>query len=131
MKTTRKRYSADFKAKVALEAICGDLTLAELGAKHGIHHTMIAAWKRQAIDGMASTFAGASEVARASREAEIDKLHSKIGQLVVERDFFSESVSSMSVDRRRGMIEAAHADLSISAQCRLLSISRSSFYYAP
>ena len=37
----------------------------------------------------------------------------------------------MSVDRRRGMIEAVHADLSISAQCRLLSISRSSFYYAP
>lgn len=64
MKTTRKRYSADFKAKVALEAIRADLTLAELGAKHGIHHTMIAAWKRQAIEGMTSTFAGASEVAR-------------------------------------------------------------------
>ena len=46
MKTTRKRYSADFKAKVALEAIRGDLTLAELAAKHGVHHTMIAAWKR-------------------------------------------------------------------------------------
>jgi transposase len=88
MKTTRKRYSADFKAKVALEAIRGDLTLA---AKHGIHHTMIAAWKRQAIDGMASTFAGASEVARASGEAEIDKLHSKIGQLVVERDFLAKA----------------------------------------
>jgi len=54
MKTTRKRYSADFKAKVALEAIRGDLTLAELAAKHGVHHTMIAAWKRQAIDGMAA-----------------------------------------------------------------------------
>ena len=39
MKTTRKRYSADFKAKVALEAIRGDLTLAELAAKHGVHHT--------------------------------------------------------------------------------------------
>jgi transposase len=91
MKTTRKRYSVDFKAKVALEAIRGDLTLAELGAKHGIHHTMIAAWKRQAIDGMASTFSGASEVARASGEAEIDKLHSKIGQLVVERDFLAKA----------------------------------------
>ena len=91
MKTTRKRYSADFKAKVALEAIRGDLTLAELGTKHGIHHTMIAAWKRQAIDGMASTFAGASEVTRASGEAEIDKLHSKIGQLVVERDFLAKA----------------------------------------
>lgn len=91
MKTTRKRYSADFKAKVALEAICDDLTLAELGAKHGIHHTMIAAWKRQAIDGMSSTFAVASAVARASGEAEIDKLHSKIGQLVVERDFLAKA----------------------------------------
>lgn len=48
---------------------------------------MIAAWKRQAIEGMASTFADVSEVARAIGEAEIDKLHWKIGQLVVERDF--------------------------------------------
>jgi transposase len=91
MKTTRKRDSADFKAKVALEAIRGDLTLAELDSKHGIHKTMIAAWKRQAIDGMASTFVGAPEVARASGEAEIDKLHSKIGQLVVERDFLAKA----------------------------------------
>ena len=43
MKTTRKRYSADFKAKVALEAILGSLTLAELAGTHVIHHTMIAA----------------------------------------------------------------------------------------
>ena len=91
MKTTGKRYSADFKAKVALEAIRGDLTLAELGAQHGIHPTMIAAWKRQAIDGMASTFAGASGVARTSGEAAIDKLHSQIGQLVVERDFLAKA----------------------------------------
>jgi transposase len=43
MKTTRKRYSGEFKAKVVLEALRGDLTLAELAAKHGVHHTMIAA----------------------------------------------------------------------------------------
>lgn len=93
MKTTRKLYSANFKAKakVALEAIRGDLTLAELGPKHGIHHTMIAAWKRQAIDGMAATFSGATEVTRAMGEAEIDQLHSKIGQLVVERDFLAKA----------------------------------------
>ena len=91
MKTTRRRYSADFKDKVALAAIRGDLTSAELGAKHGIHHTMIAAWKRQAIDGMASTFAVASEVARASGRAEIGKLHSKIGHLVVEREFLAKA----------------------------------------
>jgi transposase len=66
MKTTRKRYIADFKAKIGLKAIRGELTLGELICKHGIYHTMIAAWKRQSIDGMASTFAGALQVARAS-----------------------------------------------------------------
>lgn len=91
MKTTRKRYSAEFKAKVALEAIRGDLTLAELAAKHGVHHTMIAAWKRQAIDGMASTFSGAGEAVKAASEAEVDKLHAKIGQLLVERDFLAKA----------------------------------------
>ena len=89
MKKTRKRYSAEFKAKVALEAIRGDLTLAELAAKHGIHHTMIAAWKRQAVEGMAGTFSGAGDAARAASEAEVEKLHAKIGQLVVERDFLA------------------------------------------
>ena len=91
MKTTGKRYSADFKAKVALEAIRGDLTLAELAAKHGLHHTMIASWKKQAIEGMACTFSGAADMARASGEAEVEKLHAKIGQLVVERDFLAKA----------------------------------------
>lgn len=58
MKTTRKRYSAAFKAQVALEAIRGDLTLAELAAKHGVHHTMIAFWKRQPSMGWQAPFLG-------------------------------------------------------------------------
>jgi len=60
-KVTRKRYGSEFKAKVALDAIRGEQTLAELSAKHGIHQTMIAAWKRQAIEGLASTFSGKAE----------------------------------------------------------------------
>ena len=83
----RKRYSADFKAKVALEAIRGEQTLAQLAAKHGIHQTMIDAWKKQAIEGMSAVFSGKAEAAEAAREGEIDQLHAKIGQLVVERDF--------------------------------------------
>ncbi len=85
--TKRKSYSADFKAKVALEAIREELTLAELSKKYGVHPNMISGWKRSAIENMASGFErGKSDDARAS-EAEIEKLHSKIGQLVVERDF--------------------------------------------
>ena len=50
-KVTRKRYSAEFKAKVALEAIKGEQTLAQLAAKYEVHHVMIATWKKQAVDG--------------------------------------------------------------------------------
>ena len=90
-KVTRRRYTADFKAKVALEAIRGELTLAELSAKHGIHQTMIAAWKRQAIEGMSATFSGKAEAAQAMSEAELARLHAKIGQLVIEKDFLSKA----------------------------------------
>lgn len=86
-KVTRKRYSADFKAKVALEAIKGEQTLAELGGKYGIHQTMIAAWKRQAIENMATLLSTKSEAAPAATAADVDKLHARIGQLIVERDF--------------------------------------------
>ena len=78
----RKRYSADFKAKVALDAIRGEQTIAQLSAKHGIHQTMINAWKKQAIEGMSGVFSGRAEAAEAVREGEIDQLHAKIGQLV-------------------------------------------------
>jgi len=87
----RKRYSADFKAKVALEALKGELTLSQLAAKHGVHQTMIAAWKRQAIEGLASTFSGKAEAVQVTGEAELTRLHAKIGQLVVERDFLAKA----------------------------------------
>ena len=99
-KVTRKRYGADFKAKVALDAIKGDQTLAELAARHGVYQTMIAAWKRQAIEGLASTFSGKAEAMPANGEAEampangeaeLTRLHAKIGQLVVERDFLAKA----------------------------------------
>lgn len=83
----RKQYSAEFKAKVALEAIRGELTVAQLGTKHGVHQTLINAWKKQAVEGMAGVFSGKAEAAEAAREGEVEKLHAMIGQLVVERDF--------------------------------------------
>ena len=83
----RRRYSAEFKAKVALEALKGDLTVAELVAKHGVHQTLVHTWKRQAVEGMAGVFSGKAEATAVDREAELSKLHAKIGELVVERDF--------------------------------------------
>lgn len=90
-KVTRKRYSADFKSKVALEAIKGEQTLAELAAKYEIHQTMIAQWKRQAIEGMSATFSGKLAPATSTDPTEISRLHAKIGQLLVERDFLQDA----------------------------------------
>ena len=93
MVSKRKRYSAEFKAKVALEALRGELTTAQLATKHGIHHTMVGDWKRQAMEGLTAVFAERSvaQEAAKSSEAEIERLHAKIGQLVVERDFLAKA----------------------------------------
>jgi transposase len=89
-KTRRKRYRAEFKAKVALEAIRGELTLSQLGAKHGVHQTMINAWKKQAVEKLSTVFESKSDAGQ-TREADIEKLHAKIGQLIVERDFLAKA----------------------------------------
>jgi transposase len=89
-KSTRNRYSAEFKAKVALEAIRGELTISQLGAKHGVHQTMVNSWKKQAIEHLSTIFANKPEAAK-TREADVEKLHAKIGQLVVERDFLAKA----------------------------------------
>jgi transposase len=90
-KTKRKRYSAEFKAKVALEAIKGEATLSELASRFGIHPTMIAQWKRHATQGMVDVFSGKAGRHEVDQEARIKELHAKIGQLTVERDFLSKA----------------------------------------
>ena len=100
----RKRYSAEFKAKVAMEALRGELTTSQLATKHGVHQTMIGEWKRQAMEGLVTVFSGKAEAKEGIREEELEKLHAKIGQLVVERDFWRKRP----VDEHRA---AAFADL--------------------
>jgi transposase len=87
MSGQRKRYSADFKAKVALEAIRGELTVTQLVSKHRLHQTLINGWKKQALEGLAVVFSGRAEAANTGHAEELEKLHAKIGELVVERDF--------------------------------------------
>ena len=74
----RKRYSADFKAKVALAALRGKQTTAPLATKHGIHQTMVREWKKQAMEGLPAVFSGRSEAEQTAKstEAEVKKPHS-------------------------------------------------------
>jgi transposase-like protein len=86
---TRRRFSAEFKARVALEALRGDKTVQEIAARHQVHPNQVSAWKRQALDGLSEVFSNGADRERQEHETEIRDLHAKIGQLTVERDFLS------------------------------------------
>lgn len=90
-KISRKRYSSEFKAKVALEAIKGEQTMSQLVARHGVHQTLINSWKKQAVEGLSTLFLSKPAASEKIREADIEKLHAKIGQLIVERDFLAKA----------------------------------------
>jgi transposase len=87
----RRNFSAEFKARVALEALSGAHTLAELSVKHNVHPNMIAQWKRKAQESLPELFAKKGDRSDASREVELKELHAKIGQLTVENDFLSKA----------------------------------------
>ena len=81
---TRRRFTAEFKAKVPLEAIHGHRTIAYLATRHALHPNLITQWKRQAIEKLATVLDDKGFGVQANREAEMTKLHAKIGQLVSE-----------------------------------------------
>ena len=87
----RKNYPAAMKARIALEALRGDQTMAQLSSRYKIHANLIAKWKRKAQEGMVDVFSERLKKDDASREAEIQELRAKIGELVVERDFLSKA----------------------------------------
>jgi transposase len=89
----RRQFSTDFKAKVALEAIRGELTLAEIAKKYDVHPNMIAGWKRRLIEQSASLFARGVSDQDKDADARIKELHAKIGQLTIEADFLKKGLN--------------------------------------
>ena len=88
----RRNHSPAFKAKVALEALKGELTLAELAQKHDVHANQITQWKSQLLERAASVFGGETESA-ASPPVDLKELHAKIGQQALEIDFLGRALS--------------------------------------
>ena len=90
MGVKRKQHGAEFKARVAMAALSGEKTLAELSAEFGVHATMISAWKQELVKRAGELFERGNKAAVAEdAQKMIDDLHRKIGQLQVERDFIA------------------------------------------
>lgn len=89
MKQSRRKFSADFKARVALEALKETHTIAELARKYEVSAVMISRWKREFTENMSNAFDGPK---KEEPSIEVEKLYAQIGQLKVENDFLKKSL---------------------------------------
>mgnify|MGYP000716449765 CR=1 FL=1 len=80
--TARRRFTAEFKARVALAALRGDKTIQEIAGKHKVHPNQVSAWKRQAMDGLGAVFSNGPDKTRMDHDDEVHDLQAKIGQWV-------------------------------------------------
>ena len=91
----RKRYTKEFKAKVALEAIKGQKTINEIASEYGVHSSQINDWKRQLLSGLPQVFDRQGERREAANEAERDRLYRQIGKLQVEVDWLKKKTGHL------------------------------------
>ena len=87
----RRRFSAQFKAKVAIEAIKGQRTVAELAGQHQVHPNQITQWKTQLLDRAAQLFGAGT--GQAEKPVDMKVLHAKIGELALENDFLEAALT--------------------------------------
>ena len=95
MTTTRKQYSAKFKARVAIEAIRGEKTLSQLGSQFKVHPIQIAKWRKSALDQLPELFVDGRKSKNRNGEADSDALYEEIGRLKVELDWLKTKVGML------------------------------------
>ena len=87
----RRQFSADFKAKVALEAVRGEKTMAQLASEHGVHANQISQWKKQLLDSLPEVFGRRREQEARDQAELVERLYRRIGELTVETDWLKKS----------------------------------------
>lgn len=87
MKQQRRKHTAEFKAKVALEALKGMDTVTQIAAKYEMHPVQVSNWKKELLEGAGSLFERKNAKADKEQERQIEELERKVGQLTMEKEF--------------------------------------------
>lgn len=135
MSKKRKQYSPEFKAKVALAAIRGEKTIAELGAQYELYPAQVNTWKRELLENASELFdkerQGSEHSQKRSQSRERRALSSN-RQVEGGAGCFGRTLRTTgTAAARKALVDAEHPELSLVRQCQLLSIRRSSLYYRP
>jgi putative transposase len=124
----RKRHDAALKARVALEAVRGEKTIAQLSSEYKVHSNQIRQWKKKLLEELPGIFSDRRK--RSEKEAEelTAELYRQIGQLKVELDWLKKNLHCL-IEQKRSMIEPTYPQIPLERQCELLGLARSTYYY--
>jgi len=128
MARQRKTYSAELKARIALEAIKGQMTVNQIATHYGVHPNQVQQWKQQAVKHLPGLFSRPPARAAQDEAALRAQLYQQIGQLKVELDWLKKKLG-YSAEEKRSLVEPGHPQLSLTRQSQLLGLSRGSLYY--
>ncbi|MHC3559572.1 IS3 family transposase [Rickettsia conorii] len=107
------------------------MTIAQISSKYGVHPTQIQAWKERGIENLISGFHIKPQSKEPDNQDLIKQLYEQIGQLTVACDCLKKNLHCLDLEMRKNMVDKDCSNLSISRQCDLLVINKSSYYYKP
>ncbi|WP_096335068.1 IS3 family transposase [Kiritimatiella glycovorans] len=126
MKKPRRNHSAQFKARIAMEALRGIKTVAEIAAENNVHPTMVTRWKTELTEGAADLFErkNAPDLEKRGLEKNCERLERKVGQLVIEKEWMEKKCRVGDRSVRKALVDPSDAQRSLRRQCALLGVNR-------
>jgi putative transposase len=126
----RRTHSPEFKARVDMEVISGRKTTQEIAADYAIHSIRVSQWKRQLLDSASELFSrGKKSKDRSESQTKEAELFQQIGKLQMELKWLKKNLSCSDAHELRKLVDHDHPELSVSRQCALLGLPRSTLYY--
>lgn len=134
MSKKQKTYPPEFKTKVVLELLAGDLTVSQIASKYSLVGKSILNWKKVFLANASLAFNKDAAVADIkttvdTQKKEIDELHRQLGKRTAELEWAAKKLKSLDFNKKKELIKSEHDTISILKQCELLSFNRSTYYY--